>query len=284
MSRLARIEPEDKSLDAGSNAFRARNVHIMRQQDRLGVILERLSTHGSVDVADLSGQLSVSQASVRRALQLLESQQLLTRTHGGAVSSGVLYELPMRYRGGQRHDAKRAIAKYAVGLPGKDVSSVGLNGGSTTTEVARALAGRTGLRVVTNALNIAAELAVRTNIELVVCGGSARSESYELVGPLAELTLAHLNLDLAFIGVDGISPTAGLTTHHEVEAQTNRALVRTAARAAVVADSSKLGRRGFAKIGDLDLVTDLITDSAAAPDAVSALQRAGIRVHLVDAS
>jgi DeoR family transcriptional regulator of aga operon len=138
--------------------------------------------------------------------------------------------------------------------------------------------------VVTNALNIASELAVRSNIELVVCGGSARAESYELVGPLAELTLAHLNLDLAFIGVDGISPTAGLTTHHEVEAQTNRALVRTAARAVVVADSSKLGRRGFAKIGDLDLVTDLITDSAAPPDAVSALQRAGIRVHLVDAT
>ena len=115
----------------------------MRQQDRLGVILERLSTQGSVDVAELSGELSVSQASVRRDLQLLESQQLLTRTHGGAVSSGVLYELPMRYRGGQRHDAKRAIAKYAVGLLGKDVTSVGLNGGSTTTEVARALAGRT---------------------------------------------------------------------------------------------------------------------------------------------
>src|SRR4029079_1859420 len=82
----------------------------------------------------------------------------------------------------------------------------------------------------------------------------------------------------------GISPTAGLTTHHEVEAQTNRALVRTAARAAVVADSSKLGRRGFAKIGDLDLVSDLITDAAAPPDAVSARERAGIKVHLVDAS
>ena len=87
------------------------------------MILERLSTHGSVDVADLSGQLSVSQASVRRDLQLLESQQLLTRTHGGAVSSGVLYELPMRYRGGQRHEAKRAIARCAVGLLGSDVTS-----------------------------------------------------------------------------------------------------------------------------------------------------------------
>src|SRR4051794_1900312 len=245
----------------------------MRQQDRLGVILERLSTHGSVDVADLSGELSVSQASVRRDLQLLESQQLLTRTHGGAVASGVLYELPMRYRGGQRHDAKRAIARYAVGLLGKDVTSVGLNGGSTTTEVARALASRTGLRVVTNALNIAADLAVRTNIELVVCGGSARSQSYELVGPLAEMTLAHLNVDVAFIGVDGLSVTAGLTTYSEMEAHTDRALLAAADRVVVVADSSKLGRRAFARICDIRGITDLVTDSGARPEELAVLGR-----------
>jgi DeoR family transcriptional regulator of aga operon len=190
----------------------------------------------------------------------------------------------MRYRGGQHHDAKRAIAIAAAELVTPEIGSVGLNGGTTTTEVARALSGRAGLRVVTNALNIASELAVRTNIELVVCGGSARAESYELVGPLAELTLANLNLDLAFIGVDGISPTAGLTTHHAVEAQTNRALVRTAAQAVVVADSSKLGRGGFAKIGNLDLVSALVTDSAAPPDAVAALRSAGLLVHLVDAT
>src|SRR5664279_5339992 len=181
----------------------------MRQQDRLGLILERLNRESSVTVENLAVQLEVSQASVRRDLQLLESQQLLTRTHGGAVASGVLYELPMRYRGGQRHEEKRAIARCAVGLLAADVSSVGLNGGSTTTEVARALASHSGLRVVTNALNIAAELAVRSNIELVVCGGSARAESYELVGPLAELTLSNINLDIAVIGVDGVHPTAG---------------------------------------------------------------------------
>jgi len=256
----------------------------MRQDVRLGRILQRLNESGSVGVTELADELDVSEASVRRDLHRLEEQNLLTRTHGGAVASGVLYELPMRYRGGQHHDAKRAIAAAAAEQVTPETTSVGLNGGTTTTEVARALSGRPGLRVVTNALNIASELAVRSNIELVVCGGSARAESYELVGPLAELTLAHLNLDLAFIGVDGISPTAGLTTHHEVEAQTNRALVRTAARAAVVADSSKLGRRGFAKIGDLDLVSDLITDAAAPQDAVAALERAGIKVHLVDAS
>src|SRR6476469_8831465 len=179
----------------------------MRQEDRLGLILQQLNEHGSVGVTRLAETFGVSEASVRRDLHLLEKQKLLTRTHGGAVASGVLYELPMRYRGGQHY------------------------------EVERALAATRSIRVVTNALNIASELAVRANIELVVCGGSARSESYELVGPLAEMTLSSINLDIAVIGVDGVSPTAGFTTHHEVEAHTNRALVRSAERVIVVTDS-----------------------------------------------
>jgi DeoR family transcriptional regulator of aga operon len=255
----------------------------MRQQDRLGLILERLNSQTSVSVPELAVALEVSQASVRRDLQLLESQQLLSRTHGGAVASGVLYELPMRYRGGQRHEAKRAIAKIAVQLLGADVTSVGLNGGSTTTEVARALAARTGLRVVTNALNIATELAVRSNIDLVVCGGSARAESYELVGPLAEMTLANVNIDVAIIGVDGVNVTAGLTTHHEVEAQTNRCLLRAAERVIVVADSSKIGRRGFARISEIGVVSDLVTDTGVKDSDVTELERAGLKVHLAEA-
>lgn len=254
----------------------------MRQDVRFGRILQRLNESGSVGVAELAEQLEVSEASVRRDLRRLEQQNLLTRTHGGAAASGVLYELPLRYRGGQHHEAKRAIAAAAVDLVTDETHSVGLNGGTTTTEVARALTGHPGLRVVTNALNIASELAVRTTIELVVCGGSARPESYELVGPLAEQTLAHLNLDLAFIGVDGISVGAGLTTHHEVEAQTNRALAGIADRVVVVADSSKLGKRGFARISDLSVASDLITDTGADADAVDALRQAGLAVHLVE--
>jgi DeoR family transcriptional regulator of aga operon len=256
----------------------------MRQEDRLGLILQQLNEHGSVGVTRLAEQLAVSEASVRRDLHLLEDQKLLTRTHGGAVASGVLYELPMRYRGGQHYDAKRAIAECANRLIGTDVTSIGLNGGSTTTEVARALASRPGLRVVTNALNIASELAVRSNIELVVCGGSARAESYELVGPLAELTLANINLDVAVIGVDGVSPGAGFTTHHEVEAHTNRALVRAAERVIVVADSSKVGKRGFAKITDIATASDIVTDDQVNPKDVAVLERLGPTVHVVTVS
>jgi DeoR family transcriptional regulator, aga operon transcriptional repressor len=252
----------------------------MRQQDRFGVILEHLNRDSSVTVPILAAHLGVSAATVRRDLQALESQQLLTRTHGGAVSSGVLYELPMRYRGGRQLEAKRAIARVAAQLLPPGPASVALNGGSTTTEVARALAGRPALRVVTNALNIAADLAVRPNIDLVVCGGSARSQSYELVGPLAELTLAHLNVDMAFIGVDGLSLPAGLTTYSEMEAHTDRALVAAADRIVVVTDSSKLGRRAFARICDIRGITDLVTDSNAESEELDAYARAGIRVEV----
>jgi DeoR family transcriptional regulator of aga operon len=253
----------------------------MRQEDRLGVILDRLNQLGSVGVPELADELLVSRASVRRDLQMLEEQQLLTRTHGGAVASGVLYELPMRYRGGQRQDAKRAIAHRAVELFGAEVYSIGLNGGSTTTEVARVLGSRGRLRVVTNALNIASELAVRAQIDLVVCGGSARSESYELVGPIAEATLSGLNLDVAVLGVDGVSARAGLSTHHEGEAQTNRAILRSAERVIVVADSTKIGRRAFARISEISAVSDVVTDTSADPSAVADLERAGVTVHQV---
>lgn len=234
-------------------------------------------------VGELAGELRVSEASVRRDLHLLEQQKLLTRTHGGAVALGVLYELPMRYRGGQHYEAKRAIAARASDLVPPSTVAVGLNGGTTTTEVARALAERRNLRVVTNALNIAAELAVRANIDLVVCGGNARSESYELVGPLAEQTLSDINLDITFLGVDGISTTAGFTTYHEVEAHTNRALVRAAARTVVVADSSKIGRRAFARIVDIAAASDIVTDAHADRADIAALERLGPTVHVVDA-
>lgn len=254
----------------------------MRREDRLGIILQRLNESGSVGVDELAERLNLSRASIRRDLHLLEQQQLLTRTHGGAVASGVLYELPMRYRGGQRHEAKRAIAQGVARLIGDDVTSLGINGGSTTTEVARMLASRAGLRVVTSALNIASELAVRSNIELVVCGGSVRGESYELVGPLADLTLSNINVDVAVVGVDGVDAHAGFTTHHEVEAYTNRALLRSAERVIVVADSSKIGKRGFAKISDVSAAADLVTDSGISAEDIAALERLGPTVHVIE--
>ncbi len=252
----------------------------VRQADRLAAILERVSVDGSVSVADLASTLAVSGATVRRDLHLLESQRLLARTHGGAVAQGVLYELPLRYKEARRQGEKLRIARQAATLVG-DGGAIGLTGGTTTTEVARALVDRQRLTVVTNALNIASELAVRPNLKLVVTGGVARAESYELVGPIAEASLAGLNLDLVFLGVDGVSTEAGFTTHHEIEAHTNRALIDRARRVVVVADSSKIGRVAFARICQVDQVDELITDVGAAPAAVEALQERGVQVTTV---
>ena len=125
----------------------------MRQSARLDSILERLSENGSVGVQGLARDLGVSAATIRRDLELLESQRLLSRTHGGAVAHGVLYELPLRYRAGRHEAEKHRIAAAAAARLG-DARVVGFTGGTTTTEVARRIASHT-LTVVTNALNIA---------------------------------------------------------------------------------------------------------------------------------
>jgi DeoR family transcriptional regulator, aga operon transcriptional repressor len=252
----------------------------MNQAERLSAILTELSEDGGVEVATLASRFQVSSATVRRDLELLEGQRLLARTHGGAVPMGVVYELPLRYKGARHHDEKRRIAEAAAASIA-DGMAVGLTGGTTCTEVAREIVDRERLTVVTNALNIASELAVRPNLKLVVTGGTARPESYELVGPLAEQSLAGLHLDLVVIGVDGIDAAAGCTTHHEVEAHTNLALIRRADRVVVVADSSKIGRAAFARICGIALVHELITDRAADERALRALRDAGVSVETV---
>ncbi len=239
------------------------------------MILERLAQSGSVAVGPLADDLDVSRATIRRDLELLDSQRLMTRTHGGAVARGLLYELPLRYKAARHQEEKLRIAREAAKhVP--EGGAIGLTGGTTTTEVARAIADRPGLTIVTNALNIASELAIRPNLKLVIPGGVARSESYELVGPLAEASLQTLNLNLVFVGVDGIAAAAGLTTHHDVEANTNKLLIDRAERVVVVADSSKLGRVTFARICGVDRVDVLITDDKAPAHVLEALEHAGV--------
>jgi DeoR family transcriptional regulator of aga operon len=252
----------------------------MNRAERLGAILERLSEGGTVDVEVLTRDLGVSPATVRRDLQALHDQRLLERTHGGAVAIGGLYELPVRYRGSLQHDQKLRIARAALAHV-EDGATVGLTGGTTTTEVGRMLVHRSELTVVTNAVNIAAELAVRPNVRLIVSGGVARAASYELVGPLADGVLGQLHVEVAFVGVDGITARTGLTTHREIEAHTNRVLIERAARVIVVADGTKVGVTTLARISDCDAVDVLITTDEADPDELAAIRARDVTVEVV---
>src|ERR1700759_2942250 len=147
----------------------------MHKSARLSAILDQLATGGAVDVDGLAKELGVSPATIRRDLATLARQRLLERTHGGAVAHGVSYELPLRYKGVRFAEEKRRIAAAAAALVAGG-RGVGRTGGTTAPEVARALADRPRLTIVTNALNIASELGVRPNIKLIVTGGLARSQ------------------------------------------------------------------------------------------------------------
>ncbi|MFF7989042.1 DeoR/GlpR family DNA-binding transcription regulator [Kitasatospora xanthocidica] len=248
----------------------------MLKADRAGRILSHISEAGSADVHALSELLEVSAATIRRDLQELHDQGLLHRTRGGASTGPVNLELSLRHRSERRQEEKRRIGLAAAELV-PEGAVVGLTGGTTTTELARALADRTGITVVTNAVNIAAELIVRPEIRLVVIGGLARSASYELVGPAADRMLSHYHLDMAFISVDGLTAQEGCTTHDEMEAQTNRVLLHRSRRSVVLVDSTKVGKVAFAPICPLSAVHVVVTDDGLAVDQARAISNCGVK-------
>ncbi|WP_326751368.1 DeoR/GlpR family DNA-binding transcription regulator [Streptomyces hirsutus] len=256
----------------------------MSRDARWQALLELLVERGRLDVDETAAELEVSAATIRRDFDQLAGQQMLLRTRGGAVAHGVSYELPLRYKTARRASEKQRIARAVADLLAAG-EAVGLTGGTTTTEVARALAvrsdlasGSPALTVVTNALNIAGELAVRPQFKIVVTGGVARAQSYELVGPLADGVLEQITLDVAVLGVVAFDVTHGAAAHDEAEAAINRLLCERAERVIVAADSSKLGRRAFARICPAESVDTLVTDSAVAPETVRRFEEAGLRV------
>lgn len=258
----------------------------MNRAARLTAILDLLAEQGEVTVEQLVDRFGASAATTRRDLDSLAERRLLTRTHGGAIAQSVAYELPIRYRSHLGTGAKERIAVAASALvePGQ---VVGLSGGTTTNAIATALAARDdlgaqGLTVVTNAVNIAAQLAMRPEFKVVVTGGVIHPRSFELVGPFVEQLLGGVRLDIAFIGVNGLSATEGATTHEEAEAAVNRMMAARAERAVIVAHASKLGRATFAHVGGAELFPVVLTDPGVAEAERVALADAGYEVRVAD--
>jgi DeoR family transcriptional regulator, aga operon transcriptional repressor len=254
--------------------------------ERWNALIDLLSSEGHVRVEEAAKRLGVSAATIRRDFEQLSEQQLLSRARGGAVASNISYDLPLRYKTARHASEKQRIAAAAAAMVTAG-ATVCLNGGTTTTEVARAIATRAdpngtpnepAVTVATNALNIANELVVRPRVKLVVTGGVVRPQSYELVGSLAGALLEELSFDYAIIGVNGVDPKAGATAHHEGEASIGQLMVARARETVIVADSSKLGVTAFARICPIERVTYLVTDSSAGEQAVAAFTERGVKV------
>jgi DeoR/GlpR family transcriptional regulator of sugar metabolism len=247
-------------------------------EERRRRILEVLARRGAVQVVALSQSLGCSEATLRRDLQRLEEEGLLRRTHGGAmvIDDGFQVEPIPQDKAVLQVIEKRAIGIAAARLltPGEVVA---LTGGTTTLEVARRLRLLERLRVVTNSVGIAAELAGVPAMEVTLTGGTLRG-SLELTGPQAEQSLRNVYVDVAFIGVDGLTVQHGLTTYNQTEAYINRTMIGQARRVVVVADHTKIGRVTMALIAPVQAIATLVTDDAARRDRLDEFRDIGIEV------
>jgi DeoR/GlpR family transcriptional regulator of sugar metabolism len=231
----------------------------------------------AVRVEDLKAELGVSTATIRRDLDELEATGDLRRVHGGAVSVEARpIEARFDAKAATNAAAKRRIAERAAALvePG---AKIYIDAGSTCLELARLLASRTDITIVTNSLPAIVELA-GTGPRLIIVGGELRSLSQAIVGPLSTSVLDELYLDHAFVGTFSLSLEAGLTTTDPAEAFTKEHVLGRTREAVLLVDGSKLGTRSFAHAGRLDQLDVIITDAELDEAALATLEQAGVRV------
>ncbi|WIE55702.1 DeoR/GlpR family DNA-binding transcription regulator [Curtobacterium sp. MCBD17_003] len=249
----------------------------MQRKQRLNQIVAAIVENTSMDVPELAERFAVSEATVRRDLELLEQQQLVSRTRGGATRHVAFNDLPLGYKTSQDAAEKHRIARAALAyLEGARV--VGLTGGTTVWEFAQQIGNRTGLTVVTNALNIATGLVEHSGVRVFAAGGEVRSSSQETVGPSAEAFLSDYHIDVSFVGVDGVDATAGCTNYDPVGARVNAMMSRRSRATVVLADATKIGRMALASVCSMADVDVLVTDTRAPDSAVEAIERQGCRV------
>ena len=250
-------------------------------EERRQHVLSLIQKHGRVLVDELSSSLHLSKITIRKDLDYLQSKNLLVRTHGGAlpVYAGALSDPPIQEKKDLHHGEKIKIASAAAAMVSEGQCVI-LDSGTTTSEIARALKSFQQLTIITNALDIAADLA-QSSLEIIQIGGTLRKNSLSVVGPLAEDVLKEMHADIVFLGVDGFDVEIGLTTPNVLEARVNRAMVKAAQKVVAVCDSSKFNRRSLALIVPISAVHHVITDSNLPAEEVKAIQDLGIEVTLV---
>ncbi|GCE25772.1 GntR family transcriptional regulator [Dictyobacter alpinus] len=252
---------------------------------RTDFILHELMTHGRVLAEDLSQRLQVNSSTIRRDLEKLERQQLLRRVHGGAVPLDPLSystyadELTFQKNMGKLVDEKNRIALAALQYiqPG---DTLALSPGTTTTHLARHIrrAQIANLTVVTNAVNIAMELAQVPGLSLTLTGGFLLSDFFALVGPMAEQSLSQMYVTRAFLGITGLSPTYGLTGPNQLEALTHRMTIERSQQIIVLADHTKIGKVALHSIAPASTIHTLITDTEAPTSILTELGNIGIEI------
>ena len=249
-------------------------------EERRRSILDLLDEARRVTVRDLADIFSVSAVTIRADLEALAQMGALVRSHGGAVKPlSPAPDLPISLKERLRHSEKERIGETAASFI-RDGDTVIFDSGTTTAAVAKRVSGLrlNSLTVITNALNIALELAPLPYVRIIMLGGFLRGAALSMVGPHAEQALSNLNADRMFLGVDGIDPEVGFSTPDVLEAQLSALMIRVSREVIAVADSTKFMQRSLSVIGKLDSVHKLVTDDGIPQKMLHALKTAGVEV------
>lgn len=241
------------------------------------MIRTHLLEEGQVSVSELSRALGVSLATIRRDLHRLKETGLLDRTHGGGVAAFHFAEPDFARRRHLQREEKERIGLAAARLVGQR-ESVLLTSGTTTFEVAKNLAPRRDITIITNSLNIASYLATQSKAEVVVLGGMVRPGELSMLGHLTEHALRELRTDKLIMGIPAVDAGHGLTNDYLPEVMTDRALIEAARQVVIVADHTKFGRVLTALVAPVLRIHTLVTDDRTASGVLEALRDLGIQV------
>jgi DeoR family transcriptional regulator, fructose operon transcriptional repressor len=255
----------------------------MYAAERQQAMAELVTRRGRVSVADLAVEFGVTTETVRRDLDTLEERQLLRRVHGGALptDSFTVLEAGLTDRGLSRPDEKRRIAEAALQfLPAADAAVI-FDAGTTTVQLAAMLPKDHRIIALTHAIPIAARLADQPNVELHLLPGRVRPNTHAAVGVETVTALARVRAEVAFVGTNGLTVDHGLSTPDHAEAATKAAIVASAQRVVVLADSSKIGEERTVRFADLSDIDVLVTDVGADPGQLAAFREAGVDVVTV---
>jgi DeoR family transcriptional regulator of aga operon len=258
-----------------------KNVRLLVEERRRR-ILELLAKEERATVDQLADRFDVSTVTIRGDLDVLADAGAIVRSHGGALKRLEQQDAPIAVKETMHHGEKVRIGHAAARLI-REGETIILDSGTTTVEIARQIKflKLKSLTVITNALNIAMELANLPHLRVIMIGGILRQMSYSTVGPQAEQILRALNADRLFLGVDGLDPEIGLTTPDLLEAQLNGLMIRVSREVTAVADSSKFHRRSLSVIADVGDVDRIITDDRIDPKLVAALRSRSVEVMVV---
>ena len=243
------------------------DLHERKQQ-----ILEILAKEGRVKVNELSALFDISEVTIRMDLADLEAKGMLSRVHGGVVSSyKTYYNMSLQQRLAANMEQKQKIAERAVEMI-EENDTIMLNSGTTTLTFFRMIPPKMNLSIVTNSVAIAMEAGSNPNFNVVLLGGSINPKYQFIYGDDANAQLERYHADKLILSVDGITRESGFTTYYNLEAELARLMLRRSATKIIAADSTKIGRTAFTKIADLECADYIITNKDhAAHDAISEL-------------